>query len=278
MVVYPAPSRCLLNIGWRNRQGHAHPRAGGRCWLEAQMSFWCNILSCAGRWEEESRLLHLGHVWAAAGRARRSNRPLFVWLFSYFCVDLLTAVYCWRVSYFSRPTTPLPLGKGTCLPCHPQLHLAWPGSSDSVSAEWLLGLISCRGEWRSIFFSRFPLRLGSSCWWMFLFQWIDFPVGTLWKGRVGSESACFLSSRECFLRRTFHQPAKKVSGPSRSSLFHTSLPFLRLPLPFKALVTGIWKQATGPFKIIHINMRPTQFFINRSSCFCKVGFQKHSLL
>ena len=278
MVVSPAPSRCLLNIGWRNRQGHAHPRAGGRCWLEAQMFFWCNILSCAGWWEEESRLLHLGHVWAVAGRARRSNGPLLVWLFSYFCVDLLTAVCCWRVSYFSRPTTPLPLGKGTCLPCHPQLHLAWPGSSDSVSAEWLLGLISCRGEWRSIFSQGFlwdwDLVTGEYfCANELISQWVDCG-----KVALGSESACFLSSRECFLRRTFHQPAKKVSGPSRSSLFHTSLPFLRLPLPFKALVTGIWKQATGPFKIIHINMRPTQFFINRSSCFCKVGLQKHSLL
>lgn len=83
-----------------------------------------------------------------------------------------------------------------------------------------------------------------------------------------------------FVQESFPRPVRNVPGLSWSFLFPTSLPFLGLlsPTLFKALFTWIWKQATGPFKIKHINMRPTQFFINRSRCFYKVGFQKHPIL
>lgn len=54
------------------------------------MSFWCNILSCAGRWEKESRLLHLGRVHASGGRPGKEKQ----WPLSSFGCSRISALTC----------------------------------------------------------------------------------------------------------------------------------------------------------------------------------------
>ena len=151
----------------------------------------------------------------------------------------------------------------------------------SIFADWWLSLIS-HGGGEEASFIRFSLscKVQSP-----LTVFICDEVVSLWaeygKVALGRDGTGMVFSRECLYRRAFHEAITNVLGPSRSffySILHSHFwDFSPAPPPPKALFTWLWKQVIGPFKIIHINMRPTHFFINRSRCFYKAGFQKTTL-